>query len=155
MQHSGIGQWVRDNHCVGWGAGEHPLPLVLVDDVADALARAAAHPGGELDQRTWNLASRVPLSAKLVVAGFRERTGRALVFHPRSLALSQAIEILKWLVKRAGGRRDAGFPSWRDLKSRSLSPALTCRTARDVLHWQPCEDPRAFLDRALAARPPR
>ena len=29
---------MRDNHCVGWGMGEHPLPLVGVDDVAEALA---------------------------------------------------------------------------------------------------------------------
>jgi len=69
LQHSGIGLWVRDNHCVGWGLGERPLPLVLVEDVADALARAALHAGHELDGRALNLAARVPLCARELVAG--------------------------------------------------------------------------------------
>ncbi len=43
LQHSGLGLWVRDNHCVGWGQGDHPLPVVGVDDVADALVRLAVH----------------------------------------------------------------------------------------------------------------
>lgn len=146
FQHSGLGLWVRDNHCVGWGRGERPLPLVLVEDVAEALARVAAHGGRELEGKALNLAARVPLSAQELVAHFARRSGRDVHFHPRSLALSQTMEIGKWLVKKAGGRRDA-FPSYRDLKSRSLWPALSCRTAREVLGWQPCEEPREFLAR--------
>jgi hypothetical protein len=59
------------------------------------------------------------------------------------------MEIGKWLVKKAGGRRDAEFPSWRDLKSRSLAPAVPSRRAREVLGWRPVEDREAFLDRAI------
>jgi predicted dehydrogenase len=150
FQHSGIGLWVRDNHCVGWGRGATPLPLVLVEDVADALARIAAHPGADLDGRALNLAARVPLTAAELVARFAAHTGRDVHFHPRALALSQTLEIGKWLVKKAGGRRDA-FPSYRDLKSRSLAPRLACRTARDVLGWQPCDDAAEFLRRLLGA----
>jgi len=146
FQHSGLGLWVRDNHCVGWGLGDRPLPLVLVEDVAEALARVAAHGGTELDGRALNLAARVPLDARTLVAQFARRTGRDVHFHPRSLAFSQALEIGKWLVKKAGGRRDA-FPSYRDLKSRSLYPELTAGTAREVLGWSPCEDREVFLAR--------
>jgi nucleoside-diphosphate-sugar epimerase len=149
LQHSGLGLWVRDNHCVGWGRGERPVPLVLVDDVADALARLSEHEGHDLDGRAHNLAARTPLSAAQVVRAYAERTGRAFTFHPRSLALSQTLEIGKWLVKRAGGRADAPFPSYRDLKSRELWPVLSCRTARDVLGWRPCEDPDEILERSL------
>jgi nucleoside-diphosphate-sugar epimerase len=148
FQHSGIGLWVRDNHCVGWGTGVRPLPLVLVEDVADALARVALAPGdAALAGRALNLAARVPLTAGALVAEYARRTGRDVHFHPRALALSQGLEIGKWLVKRAGGRGDA-FPSYRDLKSRSLWPALACQTARG-LGWQPCEDPREMLARLL------
>ncbi|HEX6883074.1 MAG TPA: NAD-dependent epimerase/dehydratase family protein [Planctomycetota bacterium] len=153
FQHSGLGLWVRDNHCVGWGRGERPLPLVLVEDVADALARVATHAGRELDGRALNLAARAPLGARALVEHVARHTGRALRFHPRPLALSQAMEIGKWLVKKAGGRRDP-FPSWRDLKSRSLWPELACRTAREVLGWKPCEDPAQLLARLFpGARP--
>jgi uncharacterized protein YbjT (DUF2867 family) len=125
-----------------------PLPLVLVEDVADALARVALAPGdAALAGRALNLAARVPLTAGALVAEYARRTGRDVHFHPRALALSQGLEIGKWLVKRAGGRGDA-FPSYRDLKSRSLWPALACQTARG-LGWQPCEDPREMLARLL------
>ena len=148
MQHSGIGLWVRDNHCVGWGIGDHPLPLVLADDVADALVAAARFEGDALTGRAINLCARVPLTAQEVVDELREATGRRLHFHPRSLGLSQAMEIGKWLVKKAG-RRDAPFPSYRDLKSRALAKPFSSRTARELLGWTPVEDREAFLDKAV------
>lgn len=151
LQHSGLGLWARDNHCVGWGEGTNALPLVWVDDVAEAIVRAALHPGRELDGRALNLASRTGLSAREVVDEMRRVSGRDLRFHPRPLELSQAMEVGKWLVKRAGGRRDAPFPSFRDLKSRALAPELPCRTAREVLGWTPVDDRERFLE--LAVRP--
>jgi predicted dehydrogenase/nucleoside-diphosphate-sugar epimerase len=152
FQHSGLGLWVRDNHCVGWGPGERPLPLVLVEDVADALARLVEFRGRELDGRALNLAARVPLGAHALVEHIARHTQRDVHFHPRALAFSQLAEIGKWLVKRAGGRSDA-FPSYRDLKSRSLWPALACRGAREVLGWRPCEEPGEFLRRLFPDGP--
>lgn len=149
FQHSGIGLWVRDNHCVGWGLGRRPVPLVHVDDVADALVELVLRPGRDLDGRALNLASRSRLTAPEIVAQLAEATGRDLSFHPRPLWLSQLLELGKWVVKRVGGRRDAAFPSYRDLKSRELAPELRCETARDVLAWRPCDDGREILRRAL------
>lgn len=151
LQHSGLGLWVRDNHCVGWGAGDTPLPLVWVDDVAEALVRAALHRTDELHGKALNLCANVDLSAAQTVAALREVTGRALHFHPRSLAISQTMEIGKWLVKKAGGRKDAAFPSYRDIKSRSLAVPFACDLARGVLGWKPLEERRAFVEHVLAA----
>ena len=33
--HSGVGFYNNDQHCLGWNAGRNPLPLVLVEDVAE------------------------------------------------------------------------------------------------------------------------
>jgi predicted dehydrogenase/nucleoside-diphosphate-sugar epimerase len=149
MQHSGYGLWARDNHCVGWGLGEHPLPLVLVEDVADAIVAAALHEGHDLDGRALNLCARVPLSAREIVAELRRVTGRDLHFHPRSLARSQAMEIGKWLVKRVGGRPGLEFPSYRDLRARALFTVFQSDLAREVLGWRPVEEREAFLERAV------
>lgn len=154
MQHSGLGLWVRDNHCVGWGRGDHPLPLVWVDDVAEGLVRAALHEGDELHGRAMNLCARPPLTAAQVVEELRRHTRRRIAFHPRSMALSQVMEIGKWLVKKAGRRADAAFPSWRDLKARSLARPFRCETARQVLGWEPVEDREAFLDAAVRVYAP-
>jgi nucleoside-diphosphate-sugar epimerase len=151
LQHSGLGLWVRDNHCVGWGAGDTPLPLVWVDDVAEALVCAALHRSDELHGKALNLCANVDLSAAQTVAALREVTGRALHFHPRSLAISQTMEVGKWLVKKAGGRKDAAFPSYRDIKSRSLAVPFACDLARGVLGWKPLEERRAFVEHVLAA----
>jgi nucleoside-diphosphate-sugar epimerase len=155
FQHSGLGLWVRDNHCVGWGRGDTPLPLVLADDVAEALVLAALHPGTVLDGRSLNLAADAGLTAREVVAELARVTGRDLHFHARPLWLSQAMEIGKWIVKRAGGRADAPFPPWRDLKSRALAPRLVCETARGLLGWKPVEERGRFLELAVGVHAPR
>jgi len=149
MQHPGLGLWVRDNHCVGWGLGQDPLPFVHVEDVGEALARMTIHEGPELDGRALNLVANVPLSAAEAVAELSRATGRDLHFHPRRFAISQAMEIGKWLVKKAGRRKDAPFPSWHDLLSRSLARPYTCNLSRDVLGWTPMEDRQDFVKQAL------
>jgi predicted dehydrogenase/nucleoside-diphosphate-sugar epimerase len=148
MQHSGYGLWVRDNHCVGWGEGGHPLPLVLVDDVAWAVAAAAVHEGEDLDGEALNLCARPPIDARTAVAELRAATGRDLHFHPRPLERSQGMEVGKWLVKRLGGRR-VEYPSYHDLRTRALFPDFASNLAREVLGWRPCEEREAFLDRAV------
>ncbi|MBL8863540.1 MAG: NAD-dependent epimerase/dehydratase family protein [Planctomycetes bacterium] len=155
LQHSGLGVWNRDNHCVGWGRGDVPLPIVWVDDVADALCRAARHPGREIDGRAMNLCARAPLTAAEIVAELRRVTGRDLHFHPRRLEFSQALEIGKWLVKKAGRRPGVTFPSWRDLQARSLSVTFACDVARLMLGWKPVEDREALLERCVRVYRPR
>jgi nucleoside-diphosphate-sugar epimerase len=149
LQHSGLGLWVRDNHCVGWGLGDNPLPVVAVDDVADALVRLAVYEGHGLDGKALNLCTQAPLSAREIVAEMRRATGRDLHFHPRPLWLSQTMEIGKWIVKKIGRRPNAAFPSYRDLKTRALVPRISSRTAREVLGWRPVEDREAFLDKTV------
>lgn len=149
FQHSGLGLWVRDNHCVGWGAGEHPLPLVTADDVADALVRIALHQGDDLHGRALNLCGRPALSARDMVDELRRVTGRDLHFHPRPLWLSQIVEIGKWAVKKAGRRPGVRFPAYRGIKARALVPAFSSRVAREVLGWAPVEDREGLLDRTV------
>lgn len=155
LQHSGLGLWVRDNHCVGWGLGDTPLPLVLVDDVADAIVSTVQHEGTDLHGKGLNLAADTGLTAADVVEEMVRSTGRALHFHPRSLGLSQTMEIGKWIVKKVGRRPGAEYPSWRDLKSRALVPTIASDTARKVLGWQPVEDRERFLDLAVRVHAPR
>jgi hypothetical protein len=78
-----------------------------------------------------------------------------LRFYPQSILKLQLIEIGKWIIKRATGRRDAPFPSYRDLKSRGLvAPFDTSDVKRD-LGWQPVQDWQAFIQRGLAVHQKR
>jgi nucleoside-diphosphate-sugar epimerase len=149
LQHSGFGMWARDNQCIGWGEGAHPLPLVWVDDVADALARLARHSGASLDGRALNLCAQPELSARTVVAELARATGRPIAFHPRSIALSYWMEIGKYVVKKLGGRPGTEFPSLHDLRCRALDVRFPCEIARKELGWTPIERSEELLDKAL------
>jgi nucleoside-diphosphate-sugar epimerase len=155
MQHSGLGIWNRDNHCVGWGRGDNPLPIVWVDDVADGLARMARYAGKDIDGKALNLCARAPLTAQDIVEELRRATGRDLTFHPRSLEFSQSLEIGKWVVKKVGRRPGVEFPSWRDLKARSLAVVFACDLAREKLGWKPTEDRENLLERCVRVYRPR
>jgi nucleoside-diphosphate-sugar epimerase len=144
-QHSGLGLWQRDNHCIGWGAGTNPLPLVWVDDVADALVKIAQHKGDDLHGKALNLCARTTLTARDVVAELARATGRNIRFHPRSLAKSQMMEVGKYVVKKAGRRPGVEWPSWHDLKARALVPQFTSDVAREKLGWKPVEESQALL----------
>jgi predicted dehydrogenase/nucleoside-diphosphate-sugar epimerase len=149
LQHSGFGMWARDNHCIGWGDGAHPLPLVWVDDVADALAKLARHPGYSLDGQALNLCAQPTLTARGVVAELAKATGRPITFHPRSILLSYWMEIGKWLVKKVGGRPGTEFPSLHDLRCRALDVSFGCELAREELGWKPVESTQELLDKAV------
>jgi hypothetical protein len=60
------------------------------------------------------------------------------------------IEWLKWLVKRAVGRRDAAIPSYRDLSSRGLVAGFDTSDVKTALGWQPEATTAGFIARALA-----
>ncbi len=154
MQHSGLGMWARDNHCVGWGLGDTPLPLVLAEDVADGLVAAALAPGKGVDGQAINLCANPGLSGHDMVNELAKATGRRLAFHPRALWLSQAMEIGKWLVKRIGGRKVA-FPAYRDLKSRGLATPFASDVAREKLNWKPVEDRATFIEKAVKIYAPK
>ncbi|MDZ4771511.1 MAG: NAD-dependent epimerase/dehydratase family protein [Planctomycetota bacterium] len=148
-EHSGLGLWQRDNHCIGWGHGDNPLPIVWVDDVADALVAIARYSNDDLHGKALNLCAKTSLTARECVAELARVTGRKITFHPRGLGLSQVMEIGKFVVKKVGRRPGVEFPSWRDLKSRALVTTFASDIARTKLGWKPVEEREALLDRCV------
>jgi predicted dehydrogenase/nucleoside-diphosphate-sugar epimerase len=144
--HSGLGFFNNEQHCIGWNAGRNPLPFVLVEDVADAILRAAR--AGEIDQRSYNLVGDVRLGAREYIAALAEALQRPLKFHPQSVDLLLAQEYGKFLIKRVTGRASAP-PSRRDLLSRGLRASFDCGDVKRDLGWSPVADPARFRERAI------
>jgi nucleoside-diphosphate-sugar epimerase len=147
LTHSGIGYWASDLCCLGWGMGNTPLPFVLVEDVAKALAVCVAMPG--IEGEAFNLVGDVRIPAGQFVDLLGRRLRRRFRFYPQPLGKLQALEIAKWLVKCAARKADNPFPSYRDLKSRSLRAPIDCAHAKRVLGWTPNRDPERFLAEAV------
>lgn len=150
--HSGLGNFNNEQHCVGWNAGTNMLPFVLVEDVADAIVKATAAEG--VDGRCYNLVGDVEMSAQAYITALAQVLNRPIRFYPQSPAWFQAGEILKWMVKRAGGRK-AAFPSYRDLKSRGLVARFDITDAKHDLGWQPEADTGAFIRRGIDIHAPK
>ncbi len=151
QEHSGVGLWVKDNHCVGWGRGAHPLPFVLADDCAQGLVAALDAPAAK--NKTYNLAGDVRLSARDYVTELAARTGRDYRFHGTWLWWMWLQEFGKYLVKVAA-RRPREWPAFRDLKSRSFRTALDCSDAARDLGYTSEGDRARFLQRVFDAPRP-
>jgi predicted dehydrogenase/nucleoside-diphosphate-sugar epimerase len=145
--HGGVGLFNNDQHCIGWNAGHNPLPFVLAEDVAAAILAAARTEG--IEGRCYNLAGDVRPSAREYMAELARALDRPLRFHPQAPERLWLVELGKWAVKRAGGRRTP-LPSLRDLRSRGMAARFDCTDAKRDLGWQPVADPAVFRARAIA-----
>jgi nucleoside-diphosphate-sugar epimerase/predicted dehydrogenase len=150
--HSGLGFYNNDQHCLGWNRGRNPLPFVLVEDVARAIAAALHAPG--VEGRTFNLVGDVRLTAREYIAELSAALARPLYFHPHSVTGIWVVELTKWGLKRAAGRQSPRI-SRRDLMSRGLEATFDCSDVKQALAWVPTADRQDFLARAVRvhARP--
>jgi predicted dehydrogenase/nucleoside-diphosphate-sugar epimerase len=145
--HSGFGFYNNEQHCIGWNRGNNPLPLVLVEDVAEAVWLASQ--AGSI-ARSYNLAGEVRPTAREFIAMLAETQQRPLHLHPQWPMMLWFAELGKWLVKQAAGRR-SWPPSLRDILSRGMRAELDCADAKRDLGWQPVADRAAFYRRAISA----
>ena len=76
--HGGLGFFNNEQHCIGWNTGNNPLPFILVEDVADAIALALKAP--DVAGRCYNLVGDVRLTAREYLAELALALGRPLRF---------------------------------------------------------------------------
>lgn len=144
--HPGLGSFERPQHCVAWSRGLNPLPFVLVEDVAEAIVAALDAPG--IAGRAFNLVGPIRPCARDYLAELARRGGRPIRFHPRSALERYAVELAKWVVKRASGRR-VPPPRLFDLRSRGLWARFDTSDVERELGWRPTADPETFWARAF------
>jgi nucleoside-diphosphate-sugar epimerase/predicted dehydrogenase/GT2 family glycosyltransferase len=146
--HGGVGEWSGLGVVATYGGGAHPLPLVLVGDCADALARMRTAPG--LAGRSFNLVGPPLLSAQAYLDALERAGGLALARSAPPIGAFYLADVAKWLVKTAvrhpGRSRQ---PSFRDFASRTQRARFDCTAARDALGWEPCADRDRLIELGL------
>ena len=148
--HSALGAYENETHCQGWNGGDNPLPFVLAEDVADAIAAALNAPAEAVAGKTFNLVGDVRWSARRYTQELAKASERPLRFHPMSVYKLYTEELLKWAVKRIAGRRNLRAPSFRDLRSRGMAAQFDTSMEKRTLGWRPCANEAEFRDRAIA-----
>jgi nucleoside-diphosphate-sugar epimerase len=147
LDHSGFGTWNSDTRCLGWDQGTHPLPFVLVEDVAKALVAAMDRPG--IEGKSFNLVGDIRPSAQDFIRAAAERAQRNFRFYPQRFFKLCAVEALKCTLKALARKADNPPPSLRDLRSRSLRAQFDCSGAKQLLGWKPTDDLKTFLAEAI------
>ncbi|MDP6977033.1 MAG: NAD-dependent epimerase/dehydratase family protein [Myxococcota bacterium] len=147
--HWGVTGWSYNSVARLWGNGNNPLPLVLVDDLADAMVNALAVPG--IEGEAYNLCSKPIVTANEYLDAFEERAGLTITRIPTSSARYFAEAVGKWVIKLIGRDPNAAVPSYGDWEGRSFAATFDNSKACQALGWQPADDRETLIREGVHA----
>jgi nucleoside-diphosphate-sugar epimerase len=146
--HLGVGRFSSETRVDYWGDGTTPLPLVLVDDVADALVRALDAEG--IEGQTFLISSPPLMSARNYVEAVAAHMGTQIDARSRSAWRNWAADMVKELAKNAVRHPNRRWPSLHDWRCQSHSARYDSRATEQALGWQPVADAETMVARGIA-----
>jgi nucleoside-diphosphate-sugar epimerase/predicted dehydrogenase len=133
--HWGVGLFNSETDVTYWGDGRNRLPLVLVEDVADALDRALDAPG--IEGRTFLLTDAPLMSARDYVATVEARAGVKLATRTGPVWKLYAVDAAKEAAKHAIRHPNRRPPSFNDWASRTHRARYDSSATQKALGWKP------------------
>ncbi|MGX9352188.1 NAD-dependent epimerase/dehydratase family protein [Shimia sp. W99] len=148
LQHWGIGRWHGAGAVRIWGRGNHTLPFVLNEDVAEALILMAENDAAI--GQSFNLVGEPMLSACDYFDAIHARLGARIKVKPGNLTAFYASASVKYVLKKHVLRRGGlSNPSLADWKSRAHFSPFDNSHPKAVLGWAPEARRDAFLTKAI------
>ena len=145
----GVGMFHSDTHVQFWGDGDSKLPLVLVDDVAQALVLGYDQPG--VDGQAFLLTDEPCVSGKEYVAAVSQRSGSHIDAHATPIWRFFLKDLLKECVKHVIRHPNRRRPSFRDWGCRAHRARYDSSKTRQLLGWRPAGDRQAIIERGVLA----
>ncbi|MFT5453402.1 MAG: nucleoside-diphosphate-sugar epimerase, partial [Enterobacterales bacterium] len=136
--HWGIVACPFNSVCRIWGDGNNKLPIVMVEDISDAMVKAIDI--ANIEGESYNLVSPPTLTANDYIDEFEKRAGISIKRVITSKIPYYLGELIKWSIKRIGKDPDAAFPSYAEIKSRSFASIFDSEKAEKQLGWQPTKN---------------
>src|SRR6185437_12377045 len=133
--HPGVGRFASETRVDYWGSGTSFLPFVLVDDVADALARALDAPG--IEGQTLLLTSPPLLTAREYVDALSAHMRTRIDARSRPAWRYWIADMLKEIAKNAVRHPNRRWPSLHDWRCYSHSARYSGRMTEEALGWHP------------------
>lgn len=144
--HGGVASWTHPNVAVHWGTGRNKLPIVLVDDVADAFVKALDRPA--IEGRCFNLSSPACITAEEYLDEVARATGTPIHRKPGSARALYTSHVAKWVLKLP--RRDGKpIPKFAGFNGRSFASTFDCSATEAALDWHPEADRAVLLQRGV------
>jgi nucleoside-diphosphate-sugar epimerase len=146
--HPGVGHFLSETRVDYWGDGTNPLPLVLVDDVADALVRALDAPG--IEGQTLLLTGPPLLTAREYVHALSAHMGTRIDARPRAAWKDWLADMIKELAKNAVRHPNRRWPSLHDWQCHANRARYDARMTENALGWRPIADRETMVARGIA-----
>lgn len=146
--HLGVGRFASETRVDYWGDGTTPLPLVLVDDVVDALVRSLDAPGA-LGQ-TLLLTSPPLMTARDYVAAVASHMAAVIDARPRAAWRYWVADMVKELAKNAVRHPNRRWPTLHDWRCQTLRARYDSRMTEAALEWRPVADRETMEVRGIA-----
>jgi nucleoside-diphosphate-sugar epimerase len=146
--HWGVGMFSSETRMQFWGNGQNKLPLVLVEDVANALVLALDAPG--IEGQSFLLTDEPLLSGRDYVEAVSAACGTRIRAVAAPAWTSYAGDLLKEAAKHLISHPNRKIPSYRDWDSRSHRAHYDSSKTRDVLGWKPAGTREALIERGIA-----
>lgn len=145
--HWGVGMFISESIVQYWGRGENRLPLVLVEDVAEALVKAYDAPG--IEGKALLVTDKPLMTAREYVAEVERCSGMKINATPRSIGsyfIEDLVkEALKNLIKHPNRRR----PSQHDWACRSMAARFDSSATERDLGWKPQGTREALVEQGI------
>ncbi|MFO0636457.1 MAG: NAD-dependent epimerase/dehydratase family protein [Nannocystaceae bacterium] len=136
--HWGIAAWPYPSVARLYGDGNNKLPIVLVDDCADAMVRALKVPG--IEGRSYNLVGPPVITANEYLDALEARAGIRLRRVPTTSAAYFGEALAKWALKKVGRDANARRPTYAEAEGRTFAATLDGGRAERELGWSPARD---------------
>jgi len=150
--HYGVGNWPFPGVCDVWGAGRTPLPLVLVEDVADGLARCGEAAG--VEGESFNLVGAPLVTAREYLDALERASGVRIARRYVPPVRTFGVDLFKWAAKSPLGLPARGRPELAAARARTSASPFDGRRARERLGWAPVDDRRTLIAEGIE-RPTR
>ena len=148
-RHWGVGMWPYPSVCELWGAGDTKLPLVLVDDVAEAMIGCIETPG--IAGESFNLVGDPVFNAAEYLDELEKYAGVRLMRQKGPIWRFFVTDSLKWMVKTLARYPDRPLPSYRAWEGRTAAAYFDCSKAKRLLGWRPTSDRALLVEAGIRA----
>jgi predicted dehydrogenase/nucleoside-diphosphate-sugar epimerase len=147
--HWGVGMFHSDSRVQYWGDGSNKLPLVLVDDVANALLLGLDAPG--IEGKSFLLTDEPLLTAREYVDAVSEHSGTRMRAEATPIWRFAITDAAKELVKHVIGHPNRKRPSYHDWACRRHIARYDSSLTRQTLGWKPAGTREALIERGIVA----
>jgi nucleoside-diphosphate-sugar epimerase len=144
-RHWGVAAWPYPSVARLYGDGNNPLPIVLVEDVADAMVKAIDVSG--IEGEAFNLTSDPCITANEYLDELERRADIKLRRVSASPLRLYGEAMAKWAIKSFAGRESR--PSYADWRGRTFGSTFDPTKTRERFGWSPESSRDVLIKRGI------